>query len=178
MRRVCESLDEVVSHLKWLAATGVLVVSMGSPFLEIASTVKSTFDVAHMAEAHPTWFGGGPYWIESSSHDHWEDRPAPDLVRNGYAIAFTIEVKLARHDRIIGGRDLLLPALKSYEFLLAKESSADAGVSSLLIKLPSDPADLQELREILLKYSASFAIDDGSGEIHPGNFFMGNGLSI
>ena len=180
MRQYCQSLDEFVSHLKMLGATGMLVISMGSPVFEIASTVKSAYEVARLAESRPTWFGDGPYWIESGKHDHWEDAPAPELVYYGYAIAFSIEAKLRRDGRVIGGHDRLLAALSDYEYLVRPEPSErpDDMVRSVLIKLPTDPAELSKLKTILLEESVTAAIDDGSGEIHLSNTFTGNGVKV
>lgn len=180
MRKTFTSLKEFVKHLKWLAATGMLVVSMGTPVFEIGSTVRSAYDVAHLAESRPAWFGSGPYWVESGPHDQWEDAPIPELVYNGFALAFSIEARLKRGGYILGGHKVLLTALSEFEYLSRPDDDegADGMVNTVLIKLPSTPSELDKLKAALLEDAVSFAIDDGSGEIHLGNFQMGNGIKI
>ena len=180
MRKTFKSLKGLVKHLKWLAATGMLVVSMGTPVFEIASTVQTAYGVALMVEAHPAWFGKGPYWVTSGPHDHWEDAPLGELVYSGFAVAFTFEARLVRGGHLLGGHLALLSGLSDFEFLSRPDRDVDPNgmVSTVLIKLPSSPSELVKLRDVLLEDATCFAINDGSGEIHSGNFHMGNGIKI
>ncbi|GLH47625.1 hypothetical protein [Pseudomonas lactis] len=168
--------EDLVSYLKGLAAASMLVVSMSGPVFEIGSTVKSTYDLAHVAETHQEFFGKGPYWIESKAGTEWKESQLPDPVFANYAMAFAVHANLARSGRTIGGYEGLLAALVDYEVIHKSDPRTNGGVGTLLIKQPLETADLQKLRDILLAQSVLFTINDGSGYFNPMNTFMGNGL--
>ncbi|VVP00690.1 hypothetical protein PS862_02829 [Pseudomonas fluorescens] len=175
MKELVQQKD-LQAYLKGLAAASMLVVSISTPVFEIASTVQSTFEMAHLAETRQEFFGDGPYMIQSKDSDGWKERSWPDPSIARYAAVFTIQVKLARRAILIGGYDALMSALKDYEYLEQSTPKTNGGIGRLLVKQPSDPVELMRLRDILLRYSIRFVIDDGSGFIHPGNHFSGNGL--
>ena len=169
--------NDLPSYLKGLAAASMLVVSMSSPVMEIASTVKSTYEMAYLVENYGQYIGQGPYMIESKESHEWKDTPIPDPVIAGYAFAFTVRARLARSGQEIGGHNTLREALSDYEFLQMSRPGSDDMVTSILIKMPADPAELQILRDLLAETTIMFSIDDGSGFFHVGNTMMGNGLS-
>jgi hypothetical protein len=175
MKELVQQKD-LQAYLKGLAAASMLVVSISTPIFEIASTVQSTFEMAHLAETRQDFFGNGPYMIESKDGDEWKERSWPDPSIARYAAVFTIHATLARRGVPIGGYEALMMALKDYEYLEQSNPKANGGAGRLLVKQPSDPVELMRLRDILLRHSISFVIDDGSGFIHPGNLVMGNGL--
>ncbi|MEN4946602.1 hypothetical protein [Pseudomonas proteolytica] len=168
---------ELPGYLKGLAAASILVVSMSSPVMEIASTVKSTYEMAYLVENYGQYLGQGPYMIESKEGHEWKDTPFPDPVILGYAFAFTVRARLARSGTEIGGHRTLRESLSGYEYLQMSKPAADDMVTSILIKMPTDPSELQVLRDLLAETTIMFSIDDGSGFFHVGNTMMGNGLS-
>lgn len=168
--------NDFQAYLKELAAASMLVISISTPVFEIASTVQSTFETAHLAETRQDFFGDGPFMIESMEGDGWKERSWPDPTIARYAAVFTIHATLARSGNVIGGYDSLMRELKDYEYMERSNPKSNGGAGRLLVKQPSDPAELARLRDTLLKYSAGFIIDDGSGFIHQGNFVMGNGI--
>lgn len=166
---------ELAGYLKSLAVASMFVISISTPVFEIGSTVKSTFELAHLAESQKDFFGEGPYWVESSGHDGWTEKSWPDPLIARYASVWTIQVTMNRSGRVVGGYSALMESLKGFE-ILEQKSPLQKGTGVLLVKQPSDPVDLEALREVLSKYSVFFAIDDGSGFFHVGNMFRGNGL--
>lgn len=176
MKRLVQKKD-LPAYLRGLAAASMLVVSMSSPVMEIASTVKSTYEMAYLVENYGQYIGEGPYMIESKDGHEWKDAPIPDPVITGYAFAFTVRARLARSGKQIGGHETLRDALAPYEYLQMFAPSEDEMVTSILIKLPTDPVELQELRSLLAETTIMYSIDDGSGFFHLGNTMMGNGLS-
>lgn len=175
MKELVQQKD-LQAYLKGLAAASMLVVSISTPVFEIASTVQSTFEMAHLAETRQEFFGDGPYMIESKDGDGWKERSWPDPSIARYAAVFTVHATLARSGAVIGGYESLMKELKDYEYMERSSPKLNGGAGRLLVKQPSDPSELARLRDILLKYSAGFVIDDGSGSIHLGNFVMGNGI--
>lgn len=169
---------DLLRYLRSLAAASLFVVSITSPVFEIGSTIKSAYEVAHIAEKHSDFFGEGPFWIESRAGDQWKEKSPPDAVIANYAAVWTVHARLARNGAVIGGYESLMANLAGYEVLIrnSPKSEEGAGAGTLLVKQPSDPSELEKLREILLKYSVAFAIDDGSGSLHTGNVVMGNGI--
>ncbi|KIQ36474.1 hypothetical protein [Pseudomonas viridiflava] len=175
MREQVEA-QNLVTYLKGLAAASMLVVSMSGPVFEIGSTVKSTYELAHIAETHQEFFGKGPYWIESTDDTEWKDAQLPDPVFANYAMAFAVHAKIARTDKTFGGYERLLLDLAEFEVIHKSDPKTNGGVGTLLIKQPTDTAELQKLRSILQAQSVLFTINDGSGYLNPLNTFMGNGL--
>ncbi len=177
MKELVQSHD-LPSYLRQLAAASMLVVAISTPVFEIASTVKSTFEVAHLAETHRGFFGEGPYWVESHEGDQWEDKSWPDPLVCRYASVWTIYATMTGSGRVIGGYDNLISRLKDYEVLEQRspKSAEGAGAGTLLVRQPTDPVELERLRAILQDHAIFFAFDDGSGFFHHGNMFMGNGV--
>lgn len=169
---------ELPAYLRKLAAASMLVVSMTSPMFEIATTAKSTYEMATMVECCGELLGDAPYMIESRKSDDPQDLPTPELTYSGYAFAITIRAKLARSGVAIGGHNALREALANYEYLqFDKHDPADM-VTSLLIKIPTEPSELEKLKALLMNTTIWFAIDDGSGFYHLGNSMMGNGIYL
>lgn len=169
--------NDLPAYLRNLAAASMLVVSMSTPVLEIASTVKSTYEMAYLVENYGQYIGQGPYMIESKEGHEWKDTPTPDPVISGYAFAFTVRARLARTGKEIGGHNTLRESLSGYEYLQISKPGDGGMVTSLLIKMPTDPAELKKLRDLLIETTVMFSIDDGTGFFHIGNTIMGNGLS-
>jgi len=177
MKKLVQQKD-VPGYLKGLAAASMLVVSMTSPVFEIASTIKSTYEMAHVFENYGHLLGEGPYMIESKDGHEWKETLMPDPVIAGYAFAFTFRARVVRSGREIGGHSSLRAGLSPYEYIQVTKPSDDDGimVSSILVKLPTDPVELQSLRELLAATTFMFSIDDGTGVFHEGNTFMGHGF--
>lgn len=173
--RECVNNGDLPAYLRGLAAASMLVVSISTPIFDIGSTVKSTYELAHLAESNKHFFGDGPYWVESRAGDQWEDNSWPDPLIARYASIWTIQVTMTGSSRVAGGYQALMEHLKDFE-LLEQKSPVETGTGILLVKQPSDVAELEKLRQVLAAYAAFFAIDDGSGFFHHGNMFMGNGL--
>ncbi|WJO19897.1 hypothetical protein LU688_16540 [Pseudomonas soli] len=168
--------EDLQAYLKELAAASMLVVSMTTPMLEISSTLKSTYEVAYVVENYGQYIGKGPYMIESKEAHEWKEPQIPDPVISGYAIAFSVRATMRAGSKGVGGHHSLRKALADYECLHMANTKSEDMVSSILIRLPTDPMEMQKLREILLEYSVMFSIDDGSGVFHLGNTLMGNGV--
>lgn len=175
MRELVED-GGLVAYLKKIAIAGSMVVAISSPALEVGSTFQNSYELAHIAQNHPDFFGVGPHWVDSDPSHVWKEKQSPDMVFGGYAVVWTLIARLQRDQRIIGGYRSLIEGLSSYEAIHANDPRADQGVGHLIVKLPTDPAELEKLKSLLLAKSICFSIDDGSGLIHEGNTFMGNGL--
>lgn len=175
MKQLVQKSD-LPAYLRGLAAASMLVVSMSTPVMEIASTVKSTYEMAYLVENYGQYIGEGPYMIESKDGHEWKDAPIPDPVITGYAFAFTVCARLVRSGKEIGGHHSLRKSLAGYEYIQMDRLDDDAMVSSILIKMPTDPAELQALHDLLAETTVMFSIDDGSGFFHLGNTMMGNGI--
>ncbi|WP_223531289.1 hypothetical protein [Pseudomonas sp. GL-R-19] len=176
MKELVQKKD-LPAYLRGLAAASMLVVSMSTPVFDIASTLKSSYEMAHVVENYGQYIGDGPYMIESKEAHEWKDTPTPDPIIAGYALAFTAQARLTRTGEDIGGHNTLREALSGYEYLQMARPNDDERVTTILIKMPSDPVELRKLREVLAETTIMFSIDDGSGFFHPGNTMMGNGLS-
>ncbi|MDR8364065.1 hypothetical protein [Pseudomonas sp. JL3] len=168
--------NDLPAYLRGLAAASMLVVSMSTPFMEIATTVKSTYEMAYLVENYGQYIGEGPYMIESKDDHEWKEAPTPDPVITGYAFAFTVCARLVRSGKEIGGHHSLRKALAGYEYIQMDRLDDDAMVSSILIKMPAVPAELQTLHNLLAETTVMFSIDDGTGFFHLGNTMMGNGI--
>lgn len=166
----------LTAFLRELALAGGLVMAITSPTLEIGSTFKSAYELAHISQVHPDFFGVGPHWVDSDSSNEWEEKQAPDVVFSGYAVVFTLIARLKESGHMIGGYRGLIHGLAGYEMIHANNPLDEHGVGHLLVKLPSDPVELEQLKSLLLERSVLFCIDDGSGSMHAGNTFMGNGI--
>ncbi|ETK18133.1 hypothetical protein [Pseudomonas sp. FH1] len=170
--------NDLPTYLRGLAAASMLVVSMSTPVMEISSTVKSTYEMAYLAENYGQFIGEGPYMIESKDGHEWKDTPMPDPVISGYAFAFTICATLVSNGKQIGGYQSLIKGLSDYEYLAMTELSPRTMVATLLVKLPTVPSELQKLRDLLAATTVMFSVDDGSGYFHAGNTMMGNGIPL
>lgn len=177
MKKLVQKKD-LAGYLRGLAAASMLVVSMSSPFFEIASTIKSTAELAFVVDRYGQYIGDGPYMVESKPGHEWKDTPIPDPVIAGYAIVFTISATMASNGRKIGGYQSLMAGLSSYEYLSMTQLGPDKMSAAFLVKMPTDPGDLQKLRELLAATSAMFSVDDGSGYFHEGNTMMGKGIPL
>ncbi|WP_438282591.1 hypothetical protein [Pseudomonas alabamensis] len=163
-------------YLKTLAAAGAIVFSVGSATLEIGSTFKSAYDLAHIAQKHPDYFGVGPHWVDSS--EGWKEKDSPEIIISGYAIAYTLLARLKRNGLVIGGYEQLLEGLSSFEYLAKSDPYLEGGVGHFIIKLPTAQSDLLALKKVLSERSICYVIADGTGFIHAGNTFMGGGLDF
>ncbi|PHN28924.1 hypothetical protein [Pseudomonas sp. ICMP 561] len=166
----------LTAYFRELALAGGFVLAITSPTLEIGSTFKSAYELAHISQSHPDFFGIGPHWVDSDSSNEWKEKPSPEVVYSGYAVVFTLIAQLKESGRMIGGYRDLIQGLAGYEILHANNPLDEHGVGHLMVKLPSDPIELEQLKSVLLERSVLFSIDDGSGSMHLGNTFMGNGI--
>ncbi|NWL47148.1 hypothetical protein DM819_15135 [Pseudomonas hunanensis] len=170
--------EELVSYLRGLATASMLVVSISSPVFEIASTLKSTAELAFVVERYGPFIGDGPFMVDSTPGHEWKETPLPDPVLAGYAIAFTISAVMVKGGRRIGGYQTLIAGLSDYEYLSMTDLSPDKMCAAIVIKMPSDPVELSKLRAHLMGTSAMFSFDDGSGFFHEGNTIMGKGIPL
>lgn len=170
--------SDLAAYLKGLAAASMMVVSLSAPVFEIASTIKSTAELALIVDRYGEYLGEGPYMVESTPGHEWKETPIPDPVFAGYAIAFTISAIMVKGGRRIGGYQSLIAGLSGYEYLSMTDLSPGKMCAALVIKMPNDPDELRKLREHLTKTSAMFSVDDGSGIFHVGNTTMGNGIPL
>lgn len=106
MKELIQKKD-LPAYLRGLAAASMLVVSMSTPVFDIASTLKSSYEMAHVVENYGQYIGDGPYMIESKEGHEWKDTPIPDPIIAGYALAFTAQARLTRTGEGIGGHNTL-----------------------------------------------------------------------
>lgn len=162
---------------KWLiSTTGIVLtsVSLMSNVQDLEFQFSSPKALATVMEGSPTYFPDGQYIITYSNSS---DLDSDDLDYSKMAMVISLEAKLARSDTLIGGLRPLISALADFEYCCTIDRTNPAYVTAgVWLVEPSNPTELEKLKQVLHEYSIFYAFNDGSGFVTLNNARMGNGL--
>lgn len=92
------------------------------------------------------------------------------------AMVISREAKLVKSDTLIGGLRPLLSALADFEYCCTIDRTNPAYVTAgIWVVEPSNPAELEKLKQVLHENSVFYAFNDGSCFVTLNNARMGNG---
>lgn len=162
---------------KWLiSATGIVLtsVSMMSDVQDLEFQFSNPKALVTVMDGAPTYFPDGQYIITYSNSS---DLDSDDLDYSKMAMVISLETKLAKSDTLIGGLRPLLTALADFEYCCTIDRTNPAYVTAgIWIVEPSNPAELENLKQVLHENSVFYAFNDGSGFVTLNNARMGNGV--
>jgi len=162
---------------KWLiSATGIVLtsVSLMSDFQDFEFQFSNPKALVTVMEGAPTYFPDGQYIITYSNSS---DLDPNDLDYSKMAMVISLEAKLAKSDTLIGGLRPLLTALADFEYCCTIDRTNSAYVTAgIWIVEPSNPVELEKLKQVLHENSVFYAFNDGSGFVTLNNARMGNGI--
>lgn len=162
---------------KWLtSATGIVLtsVSMMSDIQDLEFQFSNPKALVTVMEGAPSYFPDGQYII---SYSNSSDLDADDLDYSKMAMVIFLEAKLAKSDTLIGGLRPLLTALADFEYCCTIDRTNPAYVTAgIWVVEPSNPAELEKLKQVLQENSVFYAFNDGSGFVTLNNARMGNGV--
>lgn len=167
--------SELAKVLREIAMAGFIVVGMANPIMELATNIRSPYQIANAVEQRYDYLGEGPYVVQYQAPDEDGDDNDQDLIIKNYAIAFTVLFKLT-NGPISGGYPQLMQDLADFEYLadVSKESFGILG--HVLIAMPETPSDLEKLHRVLQQNSLFFAFPDETGELNTTNMRDGMGV--
>ncbi|HEJ3062509.1 TPA: hypothetical protein SL272_000841 [Pseudomonas aeruginosa] len=161
--------------LRQLGAATVLSIAMATSAGQVVTNMTSSYQFAAAAEQHPDVFGDGPYIVKYEEPEKKTDAPQ-DLEMNTFAVAFTFQAKLANSDRLIGGLDSLLTALADFQYLARIKDEPSWRIGHVLIVMPTDPAEVEKLKQILQANAVHSHFPDGTNELSLVNAITGDGV--
>lgn len=163
---------------KWLlTVSGVLLtsVSLLSDIEKVDIQFSSPKALSVVMESMPSYFPDGQYLVS------YTDNKSTDIDNFDYSkmvMVISLEARVARSGRLIGGLQPLLKQLSNFEYHCTINRTNPAYITAgIWIVEPNNPADIEELKKILQDYSVMYAFNDGSGFITLNNARMGKGVS-
>ncbi|AWY02555.1 hypothetical protein A8139_21415 [Marinomonas primoryensis] len=126
----------------------------------------------------PSDFPDQPYLVNFEKAE--DTKPDVSIDYSKMVMVIAMEATLARDGRRIGGLELLLTELGSYQYCCTSMTEHSVyKIAVLWVVQPSMPYEIDELKAILDKFAMSYAFSDGSGFMTLNNFrFNGNNISI
>jgi hypothetical protein len=172
-----ERFESKSKFKKWLmSATGVLLTSvalMGN-VQDLQYQFTNPRVLASAMEQASEYFPEGEYFV---TYTNSEDLSSDDLDYSKMAVAISLAAKMARSEVIVGGLQPLLEQLADFEYSYTLNRTDPAYITARIWVLePTNPSELQNLKEIFHEYSVFYAFNDGSGFITLNNGRMGNGF--
>ncbi len=174
MKQEFPSKKEFLRWLKSSVSAVFLTISVTSGLQEFRVQASSAKTLSKITQATPDYFGEGAYIVEYEETDNEENK---ELTYTNIVTAITFKGYLAHHPEIdIGGLDSLREYLSGYEYT-AKVNREQAGfLGQLLIVIPKNLEEIENLKEILHNLSIAYIFPDETGTINQNNLKMGNGL--
>ena len=173
MRKEILKADDLVKWLKAISAATVLTISLADGINEMYVQASSAKALIELSKNEPAYFGNGPFVVEYEE----SEQESNDLNYTSYAIAFTFQARLAKHpERNVGGLESLKKGLSDFEYIARVNLESTGYLGHLLVVIPPNPSEIEELKEILENLSIGFVFPDGTGTINTNNFKMGRGI--
>jgi|GEM_PF-6736961 len=167
--------DEIQAWLKEMAKCTILTFSLLSSGAALYSNMPMTPDqMGTTISRQDMVFGDGPYRVEISTQPT-DDTLNIELSLENKMVIWWANAKLRRSKEVIGGHPELINALADFDYVMRENKADGIHTGTFIVPLPSDPLQLQELCKIANAHGISWAVEDGSGVMHEGNFFMGGG---
>ncbi|SKC31301.1 hypothetical protein CZ809_00779 [Photobacterium piscicola] len=172
-RKVFSSKDQLKKWAK--KTTGVILTSL--TLLGSAESIEFKFPtpkaISHIMETDPTVFPEGSYAI---SYSNVEELDSSNLDYSKMAMVVAFEAQLADKKTFIGGLRFLIEHLADFKYCCKINKTNPAYVTaSIWVIEPSDMVEFKALEDILSKYSAFYAFNDGTGTLNLNNARMGKG---
>lgn len=159
--------------LKWLkSAAGItlLSISFGNSVSTVVSNTTSPRFVAQAMEKRLDAFPKGTYIVKyerSSEDEEQEDIPYSKTI---WAMAF--DANLARGGKILN-LSMMISELGDFDYVVSSNDNRGAyQLTSILVKQPEDPLELESLLITLNKHASFVSVEDGSGEMSNVNSFI------
>ncbi|MCI2286136.1 hypothetical protein L3081_25295 [Colwellia sp. MSW7] len=131
--------------------------------------------LSHVMETAPDNFPDGQYKVSYSNSD---DIDINDLDYSKMAMVVSFEAQIANRNIKIGGFRPLIDKLADFTYCCTINRTDPAYIkASIRVVAPTIPSELEELKEILQKYSVFYAFNDGSGLVTLNNGRSGNGAN-
>lgn len=169
--------------VKWLsnsAHIAFISVSLLSGAKEYLYKLNSPEFVLKGIQYDTIFLGEGQYILEYEQFTEEENQKRElTLDYSSFAVAFTVEAKLARGDEFIGGYSILKNELASYDLCFRLDKSETRYTNGhILIGIPKDPVKISNLEDVLQKYSVQYAFPDGTRTLNIANMRKGNGMQV
>ena len=161
----------------WLLSSGsVLITSLiyagQVTSLELSFSRSETLSQAIRIAPHE--FVDGPYILQ---YEYPTDDGEYELSGKKHVMAVSFEAMLSRGDVLAGGLRPLMRELHSFDYSYIFNKTDPAYTTARFwIEEPSDPSQLETLRNVLAKHAVFYAFDDGTGFLSLNNGRMGNGV--
>lgn len=160
-------------YLRSLGRASLLAIAISMSAGEVTTNITSSYRLAEAVQQYPEFFGDGPYVVEYTASD--DDADQPELEQQQFVYAMTLQASLARSGRLIGGLDSLKASLSDFEHIVKVTDYPAYSLGFILISLPTDPFELEELEAILAENSIVYFFPDGSNTFNTTNFRAGRG---
>jgi hypothetical protein len=168
------SREDLMRWLKNTTSAVLLSISLVGGVQEFHVQASSSKALTNITQSSQEYFEEGAYMVEYESSS---DKEGDDLVYTTVATAFTVKARLALHpEKEIGGFDSLRESLSGFEYTAKIELKEFGYFGHLLIIIPENPEELEELKKTLHKLSLAYIFPDGTGTINENNMKMGQGL--
>lgn len=172
------SFPDKKSLKKWLISTSGIVltsISLMSDIQDIEFQFSNASALSSVMESSPESFPEGEYIINYSNSD---DLNQDDLDYSKMVMVVSCQARLANSNYLVGGLKPLLQELAEFEFCSAIDRTNPAYVTAgIWVVEPTNPEELDSLKNTLAENSVFYAFNDGSGFVTPSNGRMGKGIS-
>lgn len=162
---------------KWLiSTTGIVLTSVAlmGGVQDLQYQFKNPKALISAMKESAEWFPEGEYFV---TYTNSEDLSNDNLDYSKMACAISFAARLTGSDEIIGGMQLLLDHLADFDYSFIINRTIPAYVTARIwVVEPTNPNELEKLKEIFHEYSAFYAFNDGSGLLTLNNARLGNGI--
>lgn len=170
------SKEELIKWLKTVAGATLLSVSLAGQLDTLKTNISSPTVLANALEQESGFLGNGPYLIQYNEPPEDEHQELPYTT---FALAITFKAELAQEPgKYIGGYDQIMEVASKYDFISKITKEPYGLVGHILVSLPTDPTELESLKQDLDKNSIVYVFPDGTGEVNRNNLKIGKGLHI
>lgn len=166
--------EDLIRWLNQTTSAVLLSISLIGGVQEVHIQASSVRALTSIVQSTHEYFPEGAYAVQ---YQQSEENESNELIYTNIAVAFTMQVRLARSpERDIGGLRTLRESLTEYEYIAKIEPHQAGYIGQLLIVIPEDPNEIETLRNILEKFSIVYMFPDGTGTINENNLKIGKGL--
>ncbi|ONM43147.1 hypothetical protein BXT89_14440 [Halopseudomonas pachastrellae] len=164
--------------LQWLSELGkctILAFSLMSSGANLHSNMPMTPEqMGYTLNRQELDVGEGPYRVRVSTQAN-DDQLNIQLSLQNKMVLFWGDMRYASSGEPMGGYPELLEELSGFDYVSRETRKGRVSTGCFIVPIPSDPVLLSILQRVAATHAITWIVEDGSGYIHPGNTFFGNG---
>ncbi len=168
-------MSRLNEQLKKFARRSFLAFSIGAAVLgglNEGKTTRALYEAS--AQTQISYKQGEPRLYVKDEHQTDKQDPTVELVRIAVAFVMTHHSFCVRQGCPFTS---LISGASGFTYAIKSSPVVDDPIRTVMISLPTNPFELEDLKSLLRRHSFFYSIDDGSGYFHGANTFQGLSLT-